>query len=200
MWWSVICSICNFVTIILLFWLTRSLKTTYRNLIHYQKGYTQVKLIIYGIIIILTIGISGMFLAGFIVYRELPYFATSLVHPIPIGLAILNVIILPITTTLAEDGLYLGFGVNMIKNKWIAVIIPAFFYALQHCFIPLYWNIDYIMYRFLSFLPLTMLLGFWYQKKRNPTPIMIGHFVINLATVIQILLMSIYPEIYISFL
>lgn len=195
-WWSIICSLCNVITIILLIFLARSLHTSYGNLINYKKGRAKVKSIIFGIILIMTIGLVGMFLAGYIIYRKIPYLASMLIQPIPVGLAVVNLFILPITTTFAEDGLYLGFGVNQIKNKWVAIFVPALFYALQHSFMPLLWNLNYMIYRFLSFLPLTLLLGFWYEKKRNPVPIMIGHFMINFATVIQIVLMSVYPDLY----
>jgi hypothetical protein len=59
-----------------------------------------------------------------------------LLTPVPKVLAIINLLLLPVTTVLAEDGLYLGCGVNQIQNKHAAILVPAFFYALQHCFIP----------------------------------------------------------------
>ncbi len=36
--------------------------------------------------------------------------------------------LLPITTVLAEDGLYLGCGVNHIKNKVTAIILCSYYY------------------------------------------------------------------------
>lgn len=39
-------------------------------------------------------------------------------------------------------------------------------------------------------------LCYWYYKKRNPIPIMAGHFVINIATVIQIRMTSLSPGLY----
>lgn len=40
-------------------------------------------------------------------------------------LAVINVLLLPVTTALAEDGLYLGCGVNGIENKFGAIIDVA---------------------------------------------------------------------------
>ena len=90
----------------------------------------------------------------------------------------------------------IGSGVNQIKNKYVAILIPAFFFALQHSFIPTLFDIRYIIYRFLCFLPLTIIICRHYQKHRNPLPIMIGHAVIDLATAGQILATSAVPELY----
>jgi len=197
-WWSIVCSVCNLVTLWLLFRLNNAENITYRQMINYQKKDINYKRILLGIIVVVTLGMFGMFLAGYIAYGEFPYLAKDLIAPIPYWLALINIFILPISTTLAEDGLYLGFGVNKLSNKWIGLFIPAFIYALQHSFIPLYFNATYMFYRFLSFLPLTILLCYWYQKKKDPVPIMAGHFIINMATAVQILIMSLSPETYYS--
>ena len=116
--------------------------------------------------------------------------------PIPLWLAIINIPILPITTAFAEDGLYLGCGVNQIQNKFLAITVPALFFALQHSFIPTLFDLKYIIYRFISFLPLTLILCWYYYKKRNPLAIMVGHAIIDFATVIQILMTSSIPGFY----
>ena len=54
----------------------------------------------------------------------------------------------------------------------------------------------HIIYRFISFLPLTVILCLYYHKKRNPLPIMIGHALIDVATVMQILATSVVPGLY----
>ena len=48
----------------------------------------------------------------------------------------------------------------------------------------------------LSFLPLTIILCWYYYKKRNPVPIMVGHAVIDLATAAQIVATSTVPGLY----
>jgi membrane protease YdiL (CAAX protease family) len=189
-WWSIIISLVNIITIIVLFKLARKENISYTKLINWNKNTIKFKHLLLMVFIIMLIGMVGMFLAGFLVYSEFPYLATIMIKPIPFWLAVINAFILPLTTTLAEDGLYLGYSINRINNKWAAILLPAFFYALQHSFIPLLLDYQYIAYRFLSFLPLTILFCFWYYKKRDPIPIMIGHFLLNTATVIQIIFSS----------
>lgn len=195
-WWSIVATIVNFFTIGLLIGVAGKNNRTYWELINYRKGMTKAKQVIGITVLVVVVGMAGMYLAGFLCYGVIPYAAPMLIAPIPKGLALLNVFLLPITTALAEDGLYLGIGVNSIKNKYCAIIIPAFFFALQHSFIPVLVDTKYIIYRFLSFLPLTFILCWYYYRKRNPLPIMIGHAIIDFATVIQIIITSFVPGFY----
>ena len=195
-WWSVIAVILNCLTIGLLVVLAKRNGQTFWQLINYQKGKTTWKQMVGITLLVLVVGMAGMYLAGFLCYDNFLYAPPVMIAPIPKVLAIVNIILLPITTTFAEDGLYLGCGVNQIKNKYAAIIIPAFFYALQHCFIPTLLDGRYIVYRFLSFLPLTLILCWYYYRKRNPLPIMVGHALIDLATAAQIVATSFIPGLY----
>ena len=193
--WSVVASVVNIITILLLVIITRK-SGGYAKLIRYEKDNTNPAQIVGMIFFILLMGMGGMYLAGFLCYGVLPYAAPMLIAPIPLWLAISNIFVLPVTTAFAEDGLYLGCGVNQIKNKYAAVLLPAFFFALQHSFVPTLFDARYITYRFLSFLPLTILLCLHYHKRRNPLPIMVGHAVIDVITVLQILATSAIPGFY----
>ena len=195
-WWSVIASIVNVLIIVVLVFTTKKKNSNYWELINFQKGKTTWKPIVGMSAIIVVIGMVGMYLAGYICYGVIPYAAPMLIAPIPLWLAIINVVVLPISTAFAEDGLYLGCGVNTIKNKYVAIIVPALFFALQHSFIPTLYDVRYTVYRFISFLPLTIILCWWYHKNRNPLPIMVGHAVIDVATVMQILATSAIPGFY----
>lgn len=194
--WSIVCTIVNIIVIILLIIIAKMNDKTYLDIINYQKNKTKFKDILIISLIILSIGMGGMYLSGLIFYQEFPYIPIEIISPIKLFLAIINLLLLPITTALAEDGLYLGVGVNNINNKYLKIIIPGLFFALQHSFIPLLFDIKFMAYRFISFLPLTFILAYIYAKKKNPLPIIIGHALIDLCTSVTILIMSINPDIY----
>lgn len=195
-WWSIAATLVNILTVLLLVYAAKKAGLTYCQLINYQKGATKAGQVAAMTLLILLIGMGGMYLAGFLCYGVIPYAAPMMIAPIPKLLAVLNVLLLPVSTAFAEDGLYLGCGVNSIENKFCAVIVPAFFFALQHCFIPTLLEPRYVIYRFISFLPCAIFLCWHYYKKRNPLPIMIGHAVIDVATVMQILATSMIPGFY----
>ena len=199
-WWSIVANIVNIITILILVFVSKKIGSSYKELINYEKGKTKVKEVVLIVLITLVFASIGMNLSGFICYGVIPYMAPMMAAPIPVVLAIINFILLPLTVTFAEDGLYLGAGVNSFKNKYLAILVPAFFYALQHSFIPVLFDFKYIIYRFLCFLPLTIIFCIYYHKKKNPVPIMIGHIVVEIASVVLILVTSINPEIYQSWL
>jgi len=193
-WWTVIVSFCNIITILLLLFFCRTQGVTYPKFINYEKGKTKIKSVIITIIVVLVVGMGGMQAAGLICYGEIPHFPVMMVQPIPLWIALVNVLILPLTTTLAEDGIYLGV-LNQTNSKTV-LVLSLFFYAHQHSFIPFLFDFNFILYRFLSFLPLTIIMCLWYRRTKNPLPFMIGHFVINLATVAQIVMTSASPQIF----
>ena len=195
-WWTVVATIINILNIAMLIIMAKKCDMTYGELINYEKGRTKIKEVVIIIIVTFVLGMTGMYLVGYICYGVIPYMAPVMIEPIPKVLAIINVLLLPVTTALAEDGLYLGAGVNNIKSKWAGVLVPAFFYALQHCFIPTLFDMRYIIYRFLSFLPLTVVYCWYYRKKKNPVPIMIGHAAIDVLTVAWVLATSMVPGLY----
>lgn len=195
-WWPTIASAVNIATVLLLHFVAKRQGTNFYGLINLKKGESTAKQIIWISILIIVVGMTGMYLAGYLCYGVIPYAAPMMIAPIPLGLAIVNFAVLPITTAFAEEGLYLGCGVNCLKNKYLAIFVPAFFFALQHSFIPTLVDLTYIVYRFISFLPLTIILCWYYYKKRNPLPIMIGHVLIDVATVTQILATSLVPGLY----
>lgn len=195
-WWTIVATIVNIFTIILLIVVSKKDDITYWELINYQKGETKAGQVVLISIVVLVGGMGVMYLAGFLCYGKIPYAPPMMIAPVMKLLAIINFFLLPVTTAFAEDGLYLGCGVNMIKNKTLGIIIPAFFYALQHCFIPTLIDGRYIIYRFLSFLPLTIILCYYYQRKRNPVPIMVGHAIIDMITGLEVLATSMVPGFY----
>ena len=193
--WSIVASSVNIVTIAVLLFMTKN-DGGLKKLINYEKGKTVPKQVIGMSILILCLGMGGMYLAGFLCYGIIPYAPPMMIAPIPVPLAVINLILLPVSTAIAENSIYLGCGVGTINNRYLSVILPSFFFALQHSFIPMLPDIRYMVYRFLSFLPLTIVLCIIYRKNRNPMPIMAGHAVIDLLTAGQIMATSAIPGFY----
>ena len=193
--WSIVASSVNIVTIAVLLFMTKN-DGGLKKLINYEKGKTVPKQVIGMSILILCLGMGGMYLAGFLCYGIIPYAPPMMIAPIPVPLAVIDLILLPVSTAIAENSIYLGCGVGTINNRYLSVILPSFFFALQHSFIPMQPDIRYMAYRFLSFLPLTIVLCIIYRKNRNPMPIMTGHAVIDLLTAGQIMATSAIPGFY----
>lgn len=187
-WWPSICVFCNIITILILLLICRKNKVRYSESINCNKGKTKIKTVIITILAMIVVGAGGMYIAGFICYNELTYIPEIMIQPIPLWVAIVNVLVLPLTTTLAEDGLYLGV-LNQTSGT-SAFVLTVFFYAIQHSFLPFVPEFEFMAYRFLMFLPPIIMICLLYRKSKDPLPFMIGHFILNFATAIQIIMIS----------
>ncbi len=196
-WWSVLCSLFNVATIFVLMVVCKIEGITYASFMNNQKERLSIKMILGTVLLMLLIGIGGMLAFGLVFYGSVP---TILIQPIPVWIALINTVVLPITIVLAEMPLYFGYAYNKIEehtgNKYFAFGYTIFFYALQHSFIPLLLNWRYMAYRFLSFLPLMLVLGILYDRRRKLSTLMIGHGVMDLATGVQIVIASIWPTLF----
>ncbi|MDR7871054.1 MAG: hypothetical protein RIN55_09360 [Tissierellaceae bacterium] len=196
-WWSIICTVCNVITIVLLMAILKKENTSYRKLIGYQKGQGNIKYTLLIVALMILLGMGGMYGFGFMIYGYIP---VIMVQPIPVWLASINLILLPLTVVFAELPLYFGYALNGIErvtgNKILSIVYPMFFYAFQHSFIPLLYDWKHILFRFLSFLPLMLGLGVIYYKKRKLVPLMAGHVVLDFVAGAQILMTSISPALF----
>jgi len=196
-WWPVLCVFFNLITIFVLIFVCKFEGTDYKALIQFKRDQLSLKSILFITLLMLSVGVGGLYIFGLSIYGHIP---TILIQPIPIWIAVINTILLPVTIVFAELPLYFGYSYNRIKeqtgNKLLAMSYIIFFYALQHSFIPLLFEWKYILFRFLSFLPLLIVLGMLYNKKKALVPLMIGHGFLDLATGIQILISSVFPGIF----
>ena len=96
-WWSIVATIVNLVTIIILVLVCKKMNISYSKLINYEKGKTKAKEVIVMTLIVLVFASVGMNMAGLICYGVFPYLAPMMAGPISLILAIINFILLPLT-------------------------------------------------------------------------------------------------------
>jgi len=194
-WWTIVCVACNILTIAALFLICRNKGMKFSGFINYTKGKTTFKSVVITVLVMLVVGMAGLLFAGWLIHGEIPYLPEQMIQPMPVWVLIASVLLLSLTTVLAEDGLYLGV-INQSDFK-LTVALSAFFYAVQHSFIPIVPDFSFMLYRFISFLPLTVVMCIWYRKTKNPLPFMMGHFILNIATVSQIIMITASPTLFI---
>ena len=69
-----------------------------------------------------------------------------------------------------------------------AVAIVAFWFALQHCALDTHFDWRFILYRFFSFLPLTIIVLVLYLKLRHLTPLIVCHVCLDLIGNVSLML------------
>lgn len=114
---------------------------------------------------------------------------------LPIGYAVIALILFPLSNALVETPTYIGYALPRLQKItgkiYMPILIAGFFLALQHVFLPIVLEADYMLWRLLSFIPLAIILGVFYTKKQRLVPIVIIHFLIDLQLVSQLFMNSI---------
>ncbi|SDA32947.1 hypothetical protein SAMN02910447_03632 [Ruminococcus sp. YE71] len=80
-WWSVTDTVLNLLTIALLVFAARKNGMTYGELINYRRGQSSVRRVICVTMLVLVLGMGGMYLAGFVCYGVFPYLAPMMAAP-----------------------------------------------------------------------------------------------------------------------
>ena len=116
-------------------------------------------------------------------------------QPLPLWAAYLS-LLFPATIAFAELPTYFGFIKprleKIVHNRWAALLVAAAFLSLQHITLPLIFDLRFIAWRALMFLPFALSIGLIMNWRPRLLPyLMIGHALIDLSTVIILISMSI---------
>jgi len=194
-WWSVYGTLIDFGCLGLLFWLTKREGIRLRDLFSFKKNKLKIDILLgLGIFIVVfpLCVFGGGMLARLIAYGglnpELP--EATLIRTLPL-LAVLYSRILwwplwSVTEELTYNGYALPRLIAINKSTWLSVALVSFFWAIQHSFMPLV-NPQHGLYLFITFLPLTIALQLIYLRVRRLIPLIIGHWLMDLVSVVFML-------------
>lgn len=186
--WPLVFLIINILTIILLTILMRMQRISYKNILKYSEKkfkWWQFILIILGLLLSFVIGSS---IAEFIAYGTFMEKASLLTQSYNKILDYFLLILLPLTTILAEDMFFFGYILNTVKDKHFNYILIAILTTVQHGFFPFSFDLVFIGYRILSSFILFGAYTFLYKKTKNLWPIIVSHVILNFVTMIAIVL------------
>ena len=112
----------------------------------------------------------------------------------PVALTYLAVL-MPLTIAFAELPLYMGYIMPRLSlrsgNRAAAILTITFFLALQHCALPLIFDVRFILLRFAAFLPLALLFTLVLNWRPRLMPyMMIVHAIMDFGAVGMIIYMS----------
>jgi len=142
----------------------------------------------------LLIGAAGMFGGAYAIYGDLASMEQMNRTP-PIWAAYIVLLLFPATIALVELPLYFAYSFQRIENafnaRFLAFIGAAFFLSIQHIFIPLIFDIQFMVWRFLSFLPLALFLGNVYMRKRRMLPLIAVHLLLDLQAAVMVFILTI---------
>jgi uncharacterized protein len=135
---------------------------------------------------------AGTYAAGWIVYGTPapPYFLGGL----PLPAALYGVVVWPFIWGLTEQMTYNGYLLPrfqvVFRSTGVAVAVVAFVWSLQHAFMPLTFDPQFMAYRLLASPPLSVFETLLYLRLRRLVPLAVAHALMDGATVLIPLLPS----------
>lgn len=105
----------------------------------------------------------------------------------PMPIAVLAVILFPGMVALTELPTYFGYILPRLKSGlgrgWLAVALPVFWLAFQHVTLPLIFDLRFMAWRFLMFLPFALMAGLLLAWRPRLLPyMMVGHLLMDIST------------------
>lgn len=176
---NVVIVVVDAITIAVLVRLTRSEGRRLRDLI----GAPRPTDIAWGLLALLIVAV-GLFLftyvGNLVVYGGAPPASTDSIA-VPMWLALVTLIVMPVTVAFAEELAYRGYAQSALTahgGRWIAVATMALFFGLQHAAISME-SPQAALARFITTALAGLLFGVLVWWFRRLTPIIAGHWLVN---------------------
>lgn len=193
-WWLSGATLANMIGIVLLIGVFRAEGKNYWNVFQIRKENIRGDiLIVLGLILI----------GGLLGYPPNPILAKAffgdiqlalplLIRPIPFGAAYASILLFPITQGLVELPTYFGYVMPRLESqgmrRWFAIAVPVMILSLQHIALPLLFDLRFILWRGLMFLPFAFFLGMVLHRRPRLLPYMaVVHMLMDLSFAVMFL-------------
>jgi len=192
-WWPVYLILANLITLAVLNALCRRESIRLADLWNLERSKLGRDLLSFLLLLVIGLPVGAVGFAGaqYLLYGStMPEFVAAL----PLWAALLSLLVMPVSIAMVELPTYLGYSMQRLEaltgKRWLALLLPAFWLALQHSALPLMFDWRFILYRFLSMLPVALFVGIAYQRTRRLFPLMIVHFLLDLMLGVSVFAMS----------
>jgi hypothetical protein len=193
-WWPFTATLANLACMVLLIGLFKGEGKRYRDILRIQRDTLKGDLLVMlGMVILFgPVGyLPGTFIANWL-FGGMQIPNEMFIRPLPMWAAIFSLAIWPITQGLAELPTYFGYAMPRLEGQtgraWLAVSLASLFLAAQHMAMPLLFDLRFIAWRGLMFLPFALMVGILLHWRPRLMPYMvIVHILIDAATAASLL-------------
>lgn len=182
-----------------LFLITRQLRKEQQTLRSLFQGQTDtakktVGVSLLYVVIFLPMSVLGMSVGSWLLYgTPVPQ---QTMGGLPLWAAIYSVTLWPFLWAFAEQVTYQGYALPRLlkemKHPWMAIAIVTLGWAIQHVALPLHLDWRYMTLRFVSFVPVAVVMMLFYLRTRRLKPFIIAHWFMDLAAVISSVLLPLF--------
>lgn len=112
----------------------------------------------------------------------------SVYSPLPTWAAIYSLLVFPAIWALMEQCTYQGYALPrleaLLHRRGLAVATVAFGWGIQHIALPMGFNTRFMIFRFLSFVPLAVVMTLIYLRTRRLIPFIVAHWAVDMLGIL----------------
>ena len=188
-WWTVYGTLVDISCLITLFFALKKEGKNIVTLLDYDKSLI-IKDIKLGLTIFFSIfpllGLLYAFGTGYLIFNESTLdiiYGQLGERTLPNWAFYYSVLVWWLIWSMTEELTYQAYSLKRLIGKYgqtKTFLFIGFFWALQHSFLPLIFDMRYIIWRFVAFFPLVICLMIAYRKTGRITPVIIAHALMDI--------------------
>ncbi len=193
-WWPMVVFIANLVCLLLLVRFYKEEEDSFWRIFKFQKEFVGKDLLaVLGFLVVAgPVAFLPNMLLGNLFFGDINNAVALFIRPLPMWAAITSIVLFPVTQGLVEIPTYMVFVMPRLEksgfSRWASILLPTLFLAAQHIAIPLIFNMNFILWRFLMFLPFALLIALLINWRPRLLPyIAIIHVLMDVSTAVMLL-------------
>lgn len=187
-WWPYVVSAANLICLVVLIWLFRKEGRRYWDLFKIRRQFLKSDLLVLGGLLVLLGPIGYLPNVGLarLLFGDPQSTLDLILRPLPLWAAYTSLLVFPVTQGLVELVTYFLYAMPELERRglpgWGALSLASIFLALQHVAVPLLFNLPFIIWRGLMFLPFALLVGITLRWRPRLLPYLaIVHVLMDLS-------------------
>lgn len=197
-WWPFSVTFANIVCVIIMDRLLKREQKRFTDFFVFEKGTILKSFILMSAVLIVSMPFAFFpnILLGNALFGNYLDAVNLFYRPMPVIAAWIALFSFPLTMPFGELTVYFGYVMPRLevitKKKWLAVLLPVLMLSFQHVALPLLFDVNFIIWRLLMFLPFALIIALIIRWKPKLFPyILIGHFLIDIMNAVSVLMASI---------
>jgi hypothetical protein len=187
-WWPIAVAAANLVVLALLIRLFKAEGKRYWDIFRFKRQHVKGDLLAVLGVTLLAAPVSYLpnILLGEWLFGSSEATLDLFIRPLPLWAVNLSVLVFPLSQGVTELPTYFGYVMPRFKaqgmQKWLAISLPAVMLGLQHIAVPLLFDIRFITWRALMYIPFAFLLGLAIHWRPRLLPyFVIIHVLMNMS-------------------
>ena len=194
-WWPVYGVLIDLGCFLVITWRAGKEGLRFRDLINFDPHHLGRDLLL-GLVYILwffPLALVGILGSSGLLYGTLQ--PPSVYGQLPDWAAVYSLLVFPIIWGLMEQATYQGYALPRLEavlpNRGFAIALVVFGWGIQHIALPLTFDMRFMFFRFLSFIPLAVVMTLIYLRTRRLIPFIVAHWAVDMIGILTAVILPI---------